>query len=81
MCFQRFDGAEALGQFALAQAGVDFLVADVVQQNRLAPFAAAQAGDEVMQALRDMGRDRPVAERADRIVVQGCRSRCNASAS
>lgn len=48
---------------------MDFAVALVVEQHRWPALAAPQFRDQVMQALRDIRRDWPVAERADRMAV------------
>lgn len=69
MGFQCRNGAEIARQIGLAQGGVDFIVADLVQQHRLAALPAAQFRDKVVQALLGLGRDRTVAERADGIGV------------
>lgn len=56
------------GQFRLAQRLVDGLVADMVQQHRLATLAAAQLGDQVVPALRHARRDRAQAQGAGGII-------------
>jgi hypothetical protein len=52
-------------QFGLAEAGMDFLVADVVQENDLAPFAPLQLWHKMVQALRHIRRDWPQTQRTD----------------
>lgn len=59
------------GQFGLCQGRVDFLVADVMEKNRRAALAAFEFRDQVVQALRDVGRDRTLAKGADRVVLHG----------
>ncbi|PWK59859.1 hypothetical protein C7455_106147 [Roseicyclus mahoneyensis] len=68
---QSIGGGVASGQFRLGQGGVDFIVADLVQQNRGPALAAAQFGDQVMQALLGAGRDRAQAQGADGQVGHG----------
>lgn len=64
-------GAQAFGcvvvarQFGFCQRGVDFAVTDMVQQNNRAALAAFEFGDQVMQRLRHIRRDRAQAKRAD----------------
>lgn len=53
-------------KLGLGQGRVDFLVADVVQENRLPALAAAQFRDQVMQALRNPRRDRATTKRTVR---------------
>ena len=52
-------------QFRLAQCGMNLAVADVMQQDNRPALAAFQLGDQVMQALRYIRRDRAVAKGAD----------------
>jgi len=66
---QRINRVEAAGQFGFRKRGVDFLVADVMQQHGRAAFAALELGDQVMGRLRHIGRDRAQAKRADRGVA------------
>ena len=58
---QRVDAAEVACKLGLGQGGVDFPVADVMQQHGGAALAALELGDQVMTALRDVRRDRTVA--------------------
>ena len=51
---QRRDCAVVTRQFGLAQSHVYLVVADLMQQNRLASAAATQAGNEMMDALRNV---------------------------
>ncbi len=64
---QGVDCVEIAGQFAFAEAGVDFAVTDLVQKDGLAALAAARPGHEVVQALMCPGRDRATAKRANRV--------------
>ena len=63
---QRLDGVVTAGKFGFGQRGMDFGMADLVQKNGRPLLSAAQTGDEMMQALRRLRRDRAVAKRADR---------------
>ncbi len=47
-------------KLGLRQGGMDFIVADLVQQDRRPALAALQLRDEVMQALAGCGRNGPV---------------------
>ncbi len=58
-------------KLGLGQRGVDLVVADLVQKHRGPALAAAQARDQVVQALLRVGRDGALAERADGIVLHG----------
>jgi hypothetical protein len=66
---QGLDGVVAARKLGLGHGGVDLVVADLVQQNRRPALAAAQAGDQVVQALLGVRRDGPVAEGTDGIVA------------
>ena len=66
---QGFDGVEAAGKLGLGQGGVDFVVTDLMQQYCRAALAAAQAREQVVQALLCLGRDRAFAKRADGKIV------------
>ena len=68
MTAQRLDAGKAPGQLSFAKRRVDFPVADVMQQHHWPPFAAAQFGHQMVQALRHIRRDGSVTERADRNV-------------
>lgn len=46
-------------------------MANLMQQNRLTPFAPAQFGDQVVLALFRLGRYRALAQGANRIVHRG----------
>ncbi len=48
---------------------MDFIVADLVEQHSRSSPTAAQDRHKVVQALTRFGRDRPIAERADRGAV------------
>lgn len=69
MAAQRLGRVEAAGKLCFADGGVDFLVADVVHQDDRTLGAALGARDQVMQALRDIRRDRTVAKGAERMIV------------
>ena len=68
-------GAEGLhgvvgpGEFGLRHRGVDLVVADLVHEDGRPALAAAQARDEVVQALPCVRRDGPLAEGADGVVA------------
>ncbi|EAQ12690.1 hypothetical protein RB2654_15430 [Rhodobacterales bacterium HTCC2654] len=70
---QRLGRVVDTGKLGLGQGRVDFLVADVVEQHRLAAFAAFQARDQVMARLRNAFGDRAGADRADRVACVGRR--------
>ena len=55
---QGLDRMERSRQFRFGKARVNFLVADVVQQNHLTAFAALQLGHQMVQTLRDVRGDR-----------------------
>lgn len=59
------DGIEAAGELCLGQRGVDFGMADLMQKNGRSLRSATQAGDQMVQALRRIRRNRAIAERAD----------------
>ena len=56
-------------KLCLGQAGVDFTVADMVHQHCRPAFAALQLGNEMVKALRDVRRDWPQTQRADRVIM------------
>lgn len=56
------------GELCLAECRMDFLVANVMQQNHGSPLAALQLGDQMMKTLRDIPRNRPPAQGACWIV-------------
>lgn len=63
-----------VGQFGFGQRRMDLRMADLVQQNSLAPLPAAELRDEMVAALRHAGRDRAAAKAADRILLHAiCR--------
>ena len=66
MAPQRLDGVEGPRELRLAQGGVDFFVANVMQQHDRPAFAAFQFWNQVVQALRHIFWDLATAERADR---------------
>ena len=55
---ERINRIEVTGQFRLGQGGMDFRVADVMQQNHWAALAALELGDQMMQRLRRIRRYR-----------------------
>ena len=61
---QRLGRVVAARKFGFGKGGVDLVVADLMHKDRGAALAAAQFGDQVMQALLRAGRDRAQAERA-----------------
>lgn len=69
MLSEGVDGIVGARQFRLAERGMDFPVANVMQQYSGPAFAAFQLGDQVMQALWHPGRNGPATERAGRNVV------------
>ena len=79
---EAFGCVELAGEFGFGKADVDFLVADVMQKDGRAALAAFQFRDQVVQALRRLGRDRAHAERAggrfDRRGVRMARKRAGA---
>jgi len=68
---QRLDGGEGPGEFGLGEGRVDLLVADMVQEHRRPALATAQFRRQVMQALRDAGRNGPSAEGAEGVIGHG----------
>lgn len=68
---QGFDGGVAARQFGLGQGGMDFIMADLVQQNDRPTLAAAQLRRQVMEALLGLRRDRALTERAEGQIVHG----------
>ena len=66
---ERFDRGIVAGQFGFRQCGMDFVVANLVQQDRRATFPAAQFRHQMMQTLAGVGRNGPPAQRADRICM------------
>jgi|GEM_PF-6742386 len=63
--------AVAAGKLGLGHRGVDLVMAELVQKNRRPALAAAQTGDQVMQALLRVRRNGPVAEGTYGIVTHG----------
>jgi hypothetical protein len=66
---QRLDGVVVARKLRLGHGGVDLVVADLVHENGRPALAAAQARDQVVQALLGVRRDGPVAEGADGVVA------------
>lgn len=52
-------------QFSFAQRGMDFLVANVMDQNGWTAFPAFQLRDQMVQALRHTGRNGALAKGAN----------------
>lgn len=55
-------------QFRLGSRGVDFVVADLMQEHDRPAFPAPELWDQVMQALWCAGKNWPLAERANGVV-------------
>ncbi len=66
---KRVGGAEVPRQFGFGQSCVDFVVANLVEQNGRAVFAAFELWDEMMQGLLCLRRDRAKAKRASWIIA------------
>src|SRR6056297_2377190 len=66
---QGLDTGIVARQFRLAQRGVDLVVANLMKQHHRPALAAFQPGDQVMQALARLRRDRPAAKRAYRVLI------------
>ena len=62
---QRLGRVEVACQFGLGQGGVDFVVADLMHQNRGPALAAFELGDQMVQALAGYCRNGAATERAD----------------
>lgn len=67
---QRLDRAVLPRQFRLRQRRMYLVVTDLVQAHDRPALAALQLGHKVMQALPGTGRNRPQAERANRVLGQ-----------
>ncbi len=67
MCAKSLDRVVGPCEFRLRQRGVDFPMADVMQQYSWPAFAALQLRDQVMQALRRIWRNWTTAQRAGRV--------------
>ena len=67
---QRIDVVIAARKLGLRQCCMDFIMTDLMQQDCRPPFAAAQLGDQVMQALLRLGGDGAVAKGANRVCVR-----------
>lgn len=65
---QRFRRREIPRKLRFGQNRMDFVVADLMDQDALALSAALQLGHEMMDGLLRLGRDRTQAERTDGIV-------------
>ncbi len=64
---QCLDRVIVTGKLGFGQGGVDFIVADLVQQYRRPALAAFESWHKVVQALPGLRRDRALAQGADRI--------------
>lgn len=64
---QRVDCVEVARKLGFGECRVDFPMADVVQQNCWPSLATFQFGDEVVQALLHIRRDRAIAEGTNRV--------------
>ena len=69
MCAQGFDRTVTAREFGFGQRGVNFFVADLVQQNGGSSLATFEFWDQMVHAAAPF-RDRAVAKRADRIGCQ-----------
>lgn len=58
---QNFHRVVMARKFGFAERCVNFLVADMMQQNHRPALAPAQFRDQMVQALRDVRRDRALA--------------------
>ena len=64
MGLQELNGKIVSRELGLREGRVDLLVAEVVEEHLGPRSAAFKLGDQVMDALRDLRRDRSLAERA-----------------
>lgn len=71
MVAQGGNGCVIAGQFRFCQGGMNFVMANLVEQNRWSALAALQQRDQVMEALRGIRRDRALAQGADRSFGHG----------
>lgn len=62
---------EGAGEVGFGEGCVNFVVANLMKQNRRTAFAAAQFGDKMVQALRRIWRNGAVAKRAYGVVFHG----------
>jgi hypothetical protein len=67
LCSKACDVREAAGEFGLSEPGMDRAMADLVQSRRAEMRAAFQPRHEMVTAGAGLGRDGPVAERANNI--------------
>ena len=65
MCPQSLGRVKIARQFRFGQSRMDFTVADLVQQNGRTSLATFQLGDQMMDTLLCLWRDRPVAKWAN----------------
>ena len=65
MGLQGFGGVKVAGEFGFRQRGVDFVVANLMENGGGAAFAALQLGYEVMDRAFGIGGHRAVAQQAD----------------
>ena len=66
---QCLDGVVAARKLRLGHRGVDFVMADLMQQHRRPALSAPQTGDQVMQALFCVRRNGPFAQGADGVIA------------
>ena len=69
MFFQSLNTGIVARQFGLRQRGVNLVVANLMQQHGRATLATFELGHEVVQALMNVRRYRPVAKRANRFTL------------
>ena len=68
MAAQRLYRRIVSGKFGLGERGMDLAMANMVQKNNRPPFTALQLGNQMMQALRNIPRDRPLTQRTDLVL-------------
>ena len=78
MSTQRIDCVIRPRQFGFCQGGVNFVVANLMQQHGFAAFSAPKPGDQVVKALQGVRRDGPPAKRAKRRDGHASTARCQA---
>lgn len=66
MGLKRLYRVEVSGKLRFREGRVDFVVTDLMQKNRRAALATPQSGDQMMQALPCIRRDRTAAKGAGR---------------
>lgn len=63
---QGLDGCIIARKLCLSQSGVNLVMANLMQTHDRTALATFELGDKVMKALARLGRDRALAERANR---------------